>query len=132
MSMSIMRKLKYGEPKSTHVTLTLADRSITYPYGIFEDVLVRVYDLVFPADFVILDMIKDSKTPLILIRPFLDTSKTIIDVVMRDLILRFNNENVVFNVFEELKHHKEESQCYEIERTKGRSNRFNGNNLVRK
>lgn len=34
----------------------LVDRSITYPYGVIEDVLVRFDDLLFPVDFIILDM----------------------------------------------------------------------------
>lgn len=60
MPLSMMMKLKYGEPKSNQMTLALADRSITYPYGILEDVLVRVGDLLFPLEFVILDMHEDS------------------------------------------------------------------------
>ncbi|XP_050890825.1 uncharacterized protein LOC127096274 [Lathyrus oleraceus] len=48
MSLFMMRKLNYGEPKPTKMTLTLADRSITYPYGVLEDVLVKVDDLIFP------------------------------------------------------------------------------------
>lgn len=82
ISMSTMRKLKYGELKSTHMTLTLADKSIRFPYGILEDVLVRFDDLVFPAYFVILDMSEDSETPLILKRSFLATSKALIDVAI--------------------------------------------------
>ncbi|XP_058765640.1 uncharacterized protein LOC131639152 [Vicia villosa] len=61
MSRSMMRKLKCSEPKLTHITLTLVDRSITHPYGIIEDVLVRVDNLVFPTYFVILDMPKDLR-----------------------------------------------------------------------
>lgn len=45
--LSMMRKIKYGDPKSTQMTLTLGDISITYLYGVLEDVLVRVYDLLF-------------------------------------------------------------------------------------
>lgn len=71
---------------------------------------MRVDELVFPADFVILDMDKDSKTPLVLRRPFLATGKAFINVEMGELILRFNNEDVVFNVF----YHKENNQCYWI------------------
>lgn len=71
--------------------LTLADISITYPYGILEDIFVRVYDLVYPTDFVILVMYEDSETPLILGRPFLATGKTLIDLSTRELILRLNN-----------------------------------------
>ncbi|CAJ2653502.1 unnamed protein product [Trifolium pratense] len=70
MPLSMMKKLKCGEPKPTRMTLTLADRSVTYPYGVLEDVLVKVNDLLFPADFVILDMDEDSEVPLLLGRPF--------------------------------------------------------------
>jgi hypothetical protein len=42
MPLSMMKKLNCGEPKSTRMTLTLADRSVTYPYGVLEDVLVKV------------------------------------------------------------------------------------------
>jgi len=47
------------------MTLTLADRSFSYPYRVLEDVLVQVNDLVFPADFVILDMAEDEEMPLL-------------------------------------------------------------------
>ena len=40
----------------THMTLQLADRSITKPYEVIEDVLVKVKHLIFPADFVIMDV----------------------------------------------------------------------------
>ncbi|MCI05514.1 hypothetical protein A2U01_0026567, partial [Trifolium medium] len=64
MPLSMMKKLNCGEPKPTKMTLTLADRSITYPYGVLEDVFVKVNNLLFPADFVILDMDEDSEVPL--------------------------------------------------------------------
>jgi hypothetical protein len=54
--LSMMKKLDCGEPKSTKMTLTLFDRSITYPYGVLEDVLVKVNDILFSVNFVILDM----------------------------------------------------------------------------
>ncbi|XP_050877652.1 uncharacterized protein LOC127081447 [Lathyrus oleraceus] len=103
MLLSMMRKLKYGEPKPTHMMLTLADRSIAYPYGILEDVMVKVDDLVFPIYFMILYMPEDSEIPLLLGRPFLGTCKAIIDVEMWELVLNFNNEKFVFNMFEALK-----------------------------
>lgn len=53
VSLSIMRKLNCGEPKLTQMTLTLTIRSMIYPYGIIEDVMVRVDDLVLPTNFVI-------------------------------------------------------------------------------
>ena len=51
---------------STHMTLTLADCSVTYPYGILEEVLVKVDNLVFPTDSVILNIPEDAGTPIIL------------------------------------------------------------------
>ena len=69
----MMKKLGCREPKPTKMTLTLADCSFSYPYGVLEDVLVKVNDLLFPADFVILDMEEDDETPLLLGRPFLAT-----------------------------------------------------------
>ncbi|XP_073120822.1 uncharacterized protein [Henckelia pumila] len=59
MSYSVFRKLSLGEPKSTRMSLQLADRSIKYPRGIIEDVLVKVDKFIFSMDFVVLDMEED-------------------------------------------------------------------------
>ncbi|CAJ2642327.1 unnamed protein product [Trifolium pratense] len=115
MPLSMMKKLKCGEPKPTRMTLTLADRSVTYPYGVLEDVLVKVNDLLFPADFVILDMDEDSEVPLLLGRPFLATGRALIDVELGELMLRFQDEQVIFNVFEAMRHQNENPQCYQLE-----------------
>jgi len=80
-----------------------------------EDVLVKVNDLLFPADFVILDMEEDDETPLLLGRPFLATGRALIDVEMGELILRFQNEQVVFNIFEAMKHRNDHPQCYKVD-----------------
>lgn len=106
MSLSMMRNLNYGEPKLTQMNLTLTDHSIMYPYGVLEYVLGRVDEILFLVDFVILDMLEDSKTPLLLGRLFLETGKTLIDVTLGELILRFSGEKVVFNVFEAMKYDK--------------------------
>lgn len=74
MLLYMMRNLNCGEPKPTLMTLTLADWSTTYLYGVLEDVLVRADDLLFLSNFVILDMSEDSETPLMLGRSFLVTS----------------------------------------------------------
>lgn len=89
------------------MTLTLDGRYIAYPYGVLEDVLARVNDLLFPEDIVLLDMLEDYETPLLLGRPLLATSRATIDLELGELILRFNKEKIVFNVFEEMKLHKE-------------------------
>ncbi|XP_019429512.1 PREDICTED: uncharacterized protein LOC109337089 [Lupinus angustifolius] len=58
----------------------LWERSIKYPYGVVEDVLVKVDGLVLPVDFVIMDIEEDNEIPLILGRPFIRTAQVIIDI----------------------------------------------------
>lgn len=71
MPLSVFRKLGLGdEPPPTTISLQLADRSVTYPRGLIEDLLVKVGEFVFPADFIVLDMVEDRKIPIILGRPF--------------------------------------------------------------
>jgi len=77
--------------------------------------LVIVNELVFPADFVIIDMAEDEDMPLILGSLFLATGRTLIDVEMGQLMLRFHNEQVVFNIFEAMKHRVENPKCYQID-----------------
>ena len=80
MPMSIFKKLSLGEERPTTVTLQLADRSLTHPCGIIEDVLVKVDKFIFPAYFIILDMEEDKEVPIILERRFLATRRALIDV----------------------------------------------------
>ncbi|XP_006574106.1 uncharacterized protein LOC114422818 [Glycine soja] len=49
MPLSMCRRLGELEIMPTRMTLQLADRSITRPYGVIEDVLVRVNHFIFPA-----------------------------------------------------------------------------------
>ncbi|KAL0319626.1 UNVERIFIED_CONTAM: hypothetical protein Sradi_5224100 [Sesamum radiatum] len=56
MSYSIFEKLEMHEFIPTIITLQLADRSIKYPRGIVEDVLVKVQKFIIPVDSIVLDM----------------------------------------------------------------------------
>ncbi|XP_057734326.1 uncharacterized protein LOC130949692 [Arachis stenosperma] len=86
MSVAMMRKIKIEEAKPTKMALQLADRSFKFPHGIVEDLLVKVGEFIFPADFVVLDMQEEAKTSIILGRPFLATTGAIIDV-QKDIAL---------------------------------------------
>ena len=59
MPYSIYKKLDLEEFKPTNMCLSLADRSVTYPLGILENVLTKVGKFVIPADFVVLEMEED-------------------------------------------------------------------------
>ena len=65
--------------------------------------LVRVDKFIFPVDFVMLDVDEDSKVPLILGRPFLATSRALIDVCNKKLTLRVGDEEVVFDIEDSMK-----------------------------
>ncbi|GJW87931.1 reverse transcriptase domain-containing protein, partial [Tanacetum coccineum] len=73
MPLSIWKKLSLPELTPTRMTLELADRSITYPKGLAEDVFVKVRKFHFPTDFVVVDFEADPRVPLILGRSFLRT-----------------------------------------------------------
>ncbi|XP_070009821.1 uncharacterized protein [Nicotiana sylvestris] len=61
MPLSLYKKLGLGAPKPTTVMLQLADRSIAYPEGVIEDVLLKIGKFIFPANFIILDFEADEK-----------------------------------------------------------------------
>ncbi|GKV16994.1 hypothetical protein SLEP1_g27554 [Rubroshorea leprosula] len=103
MPFHVFRKLGSGEPSPTTVSLQLADRSIKYPRGVVEYVLVKVDKFIFPVDFIVLDMEEDFEMPLILGRPFLATGRALIDVQQGKLSLRIHDEEIVFNVFDAMK-----------------------------
>ncbi|GJS04817.1 reverse transcriptase domain-containing protein [Tanacetum coccineum] len=98
MPLSVWKKLSLPELTPTCMTLELADRSITKPIGIAEDVYLKVGKFKFPADFVVVDFDADPRVPLILGRSFLKTGRALIDVYEGELTLRVGKEAVTFNL----------------------------------
>lgn len=92
--------------KKDDVIIQLADRSETYPRGYVEDVLVQVNQLIFPADFYVVD-IEDSDintTPMLLGRPFMRTARTKIDVFSGTFSMEFDGDRIEFNIFDAMRH----------------------------
>ncbi|GJY32884.1 DNA-directed DNA polymerase [Tanacetum coccineum] len=96
MPLSTYLNLGLGELAHTKLTVELADRTVKYPKGITENVLVGIDKFVFSVDFIILDMPEDIKVPLILERPFLSTAYAKIDVFKRKISLRDGEEKIIF------------------------------------
>ncbi|GJS91126.1 putative reverse transcriptase domain-containing protein [Tanacetum coccineum] len=84
------------EKRPRELTMEYADRTVKYPKGIAENVLVRIGKFTFPVDFIILDMPEDIKVPLILKRPFLSTARAKINVYKRKIT--FKRETLVLNI----------------------------------
>nr|GEZ26454.1 reverse transcriptase domain-containing protein [Tanacetum cinerariifolium] len=80
MPYSVWKKLSLPDLTPTCMTLELADRSISRPVRVVEDVYVKVGSFHFLVDFVVVDFDADPRVPLILERSFLKTGKALIDV----------------------------------------------------
>nr|GEY03092.1 reverse transcriptase domain-containing protein [Tanacetum cinerariifolium] len=97
------------------MVLELADRTISKPTGVAENVFIKVDKFYFPADFVILDFVADPRVPLILGRPFLSTAHALIDVYEGEITLRHDDQSLTlkcgdtpsisYNNFESLNKH---------------------------
>nr|GEX47610.1 reverse transcriptase domain-containing protein [Tanacetum cinerariifolium] len=94
MPLSIWKKLRLSTLNDIKMVLKLADRTISKPTGVAENVFVKVGKFYFPADFVVLDFIADPRVPLILGRPFLSTAHAPIDVYEGEIILRHDEESL--------------------------------------
>ncbi|GJR49385.1 reverse transcriptase domain-containing protein [Tanacetum coccineum] len=94
MPLSIWKKLQLPGLTETKMVLELADRTISKPTGVAENVFVKVGKFYFPADFVVLDFIADPRVPLILGRPFLRTAHALIDVYEGEITLRNDDQSL--------------------------------------
>ncbi|XP_016168159.1 uncharacterized protein LOC107610645 [Arachis ipaensis] len=104
MPFFMMKKLAIEEVKPTRMSLQMADRSLNIPNGVVENLLVKVGEFIFPTDFVILDMEEEGHNSIILGRPFLATTRAIIDVEKGEMILRVHNEQMIINVFKAMQY----------------------------
>ncbi|XP_057746977.1 uncharacterized protein LOC130966210 [Arachis stenosperma] len=115
MPLSMMRKLAIEELKPTRMSLVMADRSIKTLNGIVENLLVKVREFIFPANFVILDTEEEGNNSIILRRPFLATVRAIIDVKKGEMIFRVHNEQTVINVFKAMQYPLEQEDYMKVD-----------------
>src|SRR3954471_8118215 len=119
MPYAIFEELKLGELKKTSITVQLADRSIRYPRGIVEDVLVKVEEFLLPADFVVMDSERLSvgykELSIILGRPFMATAGAKVDVKAGTLSMNVLGETVEFKIFKATRYPDEALECSMID-----------------
>nr|GEZ76973.1 reverse transcriptase domain-containing protein [Tanacetum cinerariifolium] len=94
MPLSIWKKLRLHTLNNTKMFLELADRTISKPTSVAENVFIRVGKFYFPADFIILDFVADPRVPLILGRPFLSTAHALMDVYEGEITLRHDDQSL--------------------------------------
>ncbi|RDY09474.1 hypothetical protein CR513_06157, partial [Mucuna pruriens] len=118
IQVSIYKSLNFGDLEPTGITIQLANRSIVQPLGVLEDVLIQVNELIFPADFYVLDMEDETsgkESTLIMGRPFLMKARTKIDVHVGTLLMEFGDTLVQFNILEAMKHPTEDHSFFGID-----------------
>nr|GEU88693.1 reverse transcriptase domain-containing protein [Tanacetum cinerariifolium] len=104
MPFSLWKRHSLPDLTPTCMTLELANRSISRPVGVAEDVYVKVGSFHFLADFIVVDFGADSRVPLILERSFLKTGRALIDVFEGELTLRVCKEAITFNLEQTLRY----------------------------
>ena len=116
MPRSIYDKLNLGELKKTGIVIQLADRSNAYPDGVLEDVLVQVNELVFPANFYVMNIGEACHDiPILLGRPFLKTARTKIDMHEGTLTMKFDSEVIKFNIFDAMRFPSDVNYLYALD-----------------
>ncbi|GJX90255.1 reverse transcriptase domain-containing protein [Tanacetum coccineum] len=96
MPLSIWKELQLPGLTETKMVLELADRTISKPTGVAENVFVKVRKFYFPADFVDHGIlyIRNPRVSLILGRPFLRTAHALIDVYEGEITLRNDDQSL--------------------------------------
>ncbi|XP_023738206.2 uncharacterized protein LOC111886207 [Lactuca sativa] len=118
MPYSVFHSLNVGPLEETRVVIQLADKSSVSPRGVLEDVLVQFNQLVFAADFYVIDL--EEKTPykssmILLGRAFMNTAHTIIDVHKGKITMDFDGEIIHFNIFEAMRYPSNISPLYRVD-----------------
>ena len=83
-----------------------------------ENVIVKVHDFLYPADFYVIKMNdneSDESSGVLLGRPFLRTAKTIIDVFDGTICLDYNGEKYTFSIDEGMKRPLDVENLYAID-----------------
>lgn len=127
---SFYKRLGLPRLQDTEMTLRLVDHTITNPHGIIEDLLVKVGKFIFPVDFVVLNMKENDNLPIILGRPFLSTTRALVDTHDSKLTLRVENEEITFDMIQKVSNDKQINEMLVVNDCEEEN--FNGLNELEK
>jgi hypothetical protein len=73
----------------------MANQSVLFSEEIVKNVIVQIQDRYVPIDFMVLDMgVEDEEAPIVLGRPFLNTTNAIIYIGSGQVYFQFPDEKV--------------------------------------
>ncbi|XP_071694964.1 uncharacterized protein [Rutidosis leptorrhynchoides] len=96
MPLSVYLRLGLNELKLTKTGVRLVNQSISKLLGIPENLVVKIGELEFPADFVVVDMPEDKVVPIVFGRPFLEIAGALTDWRTCKLIFRDRGKTLSF------------------------------------
>ena len=103
-----------GTLEKTDIILQLADKSTRIPRGVLSNVIVKVDDFYYPADFIVLDnedTCNSSQPTIILGRPILATMNAQINCRSGAMDVSFGNKKMTLNVFHNFSNAPSEPEC---------------------
>ncbi|XP_052623636.1 uncharacterized protein LOC128128938 [Lactuca sativa] len=116
MPYSFYQKLNIQKLKATKMSIYMANRSVTQPRGIVEDIIVKIGKFIFPINFVVLDMKEDPNVPIILGRSLLNTAGALVDIHESKLTLRVGDENEIFGIEDGFQRSDAQEEVFNIDK----------------
>ncbi|GJT66017.1 hypothetical protein Tco_1017497 [Tanacetum coccineum] len=98
MPFSMYKRSGIGKLEPINMLIEMADNTKCAPKGIVENLLIKIDKFIIPVDFVILDMVKDIRMPIILGRPLLATAHAQVDIFRKTISLEVRSEKVIFKM----------------------------------
>ncbi|GJY43482.1 retrotransposon protein, putative, ty1-copia subclass [Tanacetum coccineum] len=98
MPFSMYKRLGIGKLETINMLIEMADNTKCAPKGMVENLLIKIDKFIFPVDFVILDMAKDIRMPIILGRPLLAIVHAQVDIFRKTISLEVGSEKVIFKM----------------------------------
>ncbi|KAI3739858.1 hypothetical protein L2E82_30270 [Cichorium intybus] len=111
-------KYEFGTLRPTDVILQLADKSTKIPRGMLSDVIIKVRDFYYPADFLALDTRQAAnreQSTIILGRPFLATANANIDCRTGEMGISFGHRQTKISIFNAKGSTMEDEECYQVD-----------------
>ncbi|XP_022854583.1 uncharacterized protein LOC111375899 [Olea europaea var. sylvestris] len=103
--------ISIGNSSSVNALCDIGASINPLPCGKVESVLIKVGNLIFPADFIVMDIPEDRDILVILGWSFLATGRTLIDMEKGELILRVEDKQEIVNIYTYYKLHPNIRSC---------------------